>query len=381
MRDGATFYLAAPGNAKGAYAYQVSVGMAEVDFSFEQLSIFQRNLSPSLERRGYARSELEKSIDTMTNFLHALAYTREGMDNNAIPRGILTVYGQYDRRTKEAFVNAWANKVRGVQNAHGLPVLFSANGQAAAGYTQTGQAFTEMAFAKWISLQTAIMCAIYGMDPKEIGMEGWQQGTTSSLGGDDTKEKIAASQDKGLQPLLSDFEGLISDDVVARFSPDYRAVFTGKDPVDEAARRTLTEKVSTINELRQSLQMEPHPLGWFGDLPADQNLLTAEFQRICKVATLGEGRKVWGFKDLPEALAELDIAPLEPSLQSLLQSVLQPEPPPPVPGEGNPFGDGEDDGQFDFGDDPGGEGEDIPPPPTGAGKDMAEHLQRMRGEE
>ena len=326
LRDGGTFYLSAP-NQNGIYAYQSLVGLPEVNFNHDQLALFQRNVSPYLEARGYGRSELEASIDTITSFLKALEYTRQGMDENAIPRGLLTVYGQFDQRTREMFQSAWQAKVRGVKNRFGLPVLFSRNGQAAAQYTATGQEFSEMAFAKWIGLQTSIMSAIYGIDPKEIGMDGFSSGNSNPLGGDDTAERLAASKDKGLEPFLADVEGFLSDEVLARFDPRYRLVFTGLDPMESAAKRVREEKVSTIDELRASLGMEPHPIKWIGELPADAGVQAAEFQRLQSVVTLDEGRRIWGgLEAYPDAA--LGASPLNPSLGALYQGAIAPDPPP-----------------------------------------------------
>lgn len=371
IRDGATFYLATPNN-DGIYAYQSLSGLPDDQFTYEEMTIFQRNLCPDVHRRGYARSEFETSIDTMTMFLQAMEYTRQGIDNNAIPRGILTVFGQFDRRQEEAFKSAWASKMRGVGNRFGLPVLFSRNGNAAAQFTSTNADFSEMAYVKWLALQTSIMTAIYGTSPEEIHMEGFSVDHSGLGGGADTKEKLAASRDSNFVPMLSSIEALLSDDIIGRFTPDWRVQFTGLDPMETAARRAREEKVMTINELRTSLQMERHPLNWFGELPADQNLLSAEFQRLEKTMTFGEARQVWGgFKAYPNET--LNAAPLNANLQAEYQSATAPQPLDNMGGD--PWAQVDNGGQ---GDQPGGEGaEDLPE--GGPGALMKARMAQMAG--
>lgn len=381
LRDGGTFYLAGP-NKQGLYAYQSLVGLPELAFTHDQLAIYQRNVSPWVENRGYGRSELEASIDTLTNVLQALAYTREGMDNNAVPKGILTVYGQFDRRTMDMFQANWQAKLRGVRNRHNLPVLFSRNGQAAAQYTSTNSEFGEMAFAKWIGLQSSVFCGIYGADPKEINLDGFSSGSTSSLAGDDTAEKLAASKNKCLETHLADWEGFFSDEIIARFDDQFRLTFTGLDTMEAKAKRAREEKVSTINELRASLGMKNHPLGWFGELPADSNLLSAEFQRINTVGTLNEGRAAWGgFDKFPDEA--VGAALLNPSLGSVYQSAIAPDEPDPTadgdPGAGgDPFGDAGGDPEDGDGQGQGDGGED-PQKPSDLHRETADNLRDLKG--
>ena len=405
VRDGATFYLAShPSNGTkvdddGIFAYQVlaNATAAQRNFKFEELALFQRNMTSDIEWSGYGKSELESSVDTIAMFLQALAHTREGIDSNAIPKGFLTIFGSFDRRTQDAFKNAWSAQLRGVRNQWNLPVLFAKNGQAAAQFTTTGTPFSEMAFAKWIQLQSAIMCSIYGLDPGEIGLESWSAGGKSNLSGDDTEQKLASSRSKCLGPLLSSLAGFLSEDLLARFSDSARHHFTGLEEVDRKARKELQTRVSTINEIRASLQMPPHPLAWFGELPADAGLMEAEFKRIQSSGTFNEGRKIWGgFEAFPDERVGMN--PLNPSMGASWNQVVQSAAPPeePQPGEEPPFaggppGDEEDhpewegegdDGGGEGGSEGGSEGEDTPPeenpPPGHRTQEMTRNFDGMK---
>lgn len=377
VRDSATFFLSSTfGEADSDDIYIVqdaaTNGMGApgaIEFTYEEAALFQRNRTTDLERQGYGNSELEASLETLTNFLSAMAYTREGLDNNAIPRGILVLSGQFPREQMAAFQDGWQARLRGAQNAWTLPVLQSRGQQAAASYIQTNAQFSEMAFAKWIALQSSIMCAVYGLDPAEIGLDPFTA-DKSGLAGDDTAERLAAARDKGLDPLLADIEGFISEQILSRYWGKARFSFTGLDPGDVEAKRITKERLQSIDELRTSLGMEKYPIAWIGQMPADAGLIQAEFARQNAVGTLNEGRKLWGFEPHPDPI--LGNTPLNPSMGAAYQQALT--------GLGAQGGEdsagGTADGSF-HADDLGAEDGEAPDAPEGKAGEIAGALDNL----
>jgi hypothetical protein len=158
-------------------------------------------------------------------------------------------------------------------------------------------------------------------------MEGFTP-NKSSLSGDDTVEKLASAKDKGLYPLLKDASSFISDEILYPFTNRIVLEFTGLDSVNSEERFQEKIRMMTVNERRAMYDMPAHPLGWFGDLPADESLLSAEFQRLQATMTFGEGRKMWG--QLPEYPSSMvNETPLNPSMgavfmQALMSKIDQP---------------------------------------------------------
>ena len=338
VRPSDTFALASPHYAqtlddgRPIYAFQILNGKAEIPFGFDELALFTRNASTWAEENGYGYSEFEQSLETLNNVLQALTFTKQGLSENSVPRGILLAYGNFDVKTQNQFQAAWQAKVRGIQNSFGTPILFSRGQQGAVQYLQTGQPFDEMAFSKWISLNMVIMGAIFGVAAEEVGFESFSASGKSSLSGDDTGEKLAAAKDKGLNPLLKDVASFMNDEIVDRCVPELHLEFCGLDVEQTKERWQEKMKHSTINEVRAQFDMPPHPIDWFGDLPADPGEMTAHFQRVQQAQTLGEVRFDMHLPEYPSPM--LDAAPLNPSFGALYQQVLM------VPPEGSEAGEG-----------------------------------------
>jgi hypothetical protein len=128
-------------------------------------------------------------------------------------------------------------------------------------------------FGKWMTFLASIICAIYGMAPDEINFESFTNGT-SSLSGSDTEEKIASSKDKGLRPLLSYFQNLFTDYIVADFNEDAEFVWTGLDEEDEKTVWERKQATMTVNEVRAEDGREPIKETW-GDAPLNPILVAA----------------------------------------------------------------------------------------------------------
>jgi hypothetical protein len=255
-----------------------------------------------------------------------------------------------------------------VANAHNLPMLFGKPGQNGdVKFTATGQPFNEMAFAKWISLQVSIMGAIYGIDPEQIHVEGFSNSGKSGLNGDNTEEKLAEANDTGFAPFMNSLASFMQDSLVAPFAPWVGVKFNGLIDEDMKTRQAEKRRMMTINESRKELGMDPHPLGWFGNLPADPALIKEEFQRLNATMTYDEARAAWGgLKVFPSELVGL--APLNPGLNAMYMQAAQ---------AAGAEGGGEDEGGDGA---PGGNPFDALNPGQGSGQDDG-HVAGPDGEE
>jgi hypothetical protein len=167
--------------------------------------------------------------------------------------------------------------VKGVSNAWSLPVMTSADAGAKASFEKFGVEFEELHFSKFMTLTASLICGVYGMTPAEIHFDSFTAGSTSALGGSDTAEKLAASRDSGLRPLMAHSEALITDYIVSEFGAQYCFRWTGLDPDDVDKKFELRKMILTVNELRAEEGYDPIENG-LGEAPANPSLVTPWMQ-------------------------------------------------------------------------------------------------------
>lgn len=273
--DGATIRLCTEEGYRGddeVFALQVVNGQIRSAYTHQDLIYEPRNPRTDVNGAGYGISETELLIRVVTGYLNAMTYNVRGFDSNAIPKGMLHLTGNYDDNDIKAFRRYWNALVKGINNAWVLPVMVSKDQESKAAFERFGVEFNEMYFAKWMTFLTSIICALYGMSPSEINFDSFSGGNTSPLAGSDTGEKLAASKDSGLRPLLAQYENTFSDFVIAEFSEDLVFRWTGLDPEDAQAKQEMRKAVLTVNEIRAEEGKEAMK-GPLGDCPVNPALI------------------------------------------------------------------------------------------------------------
>lgn len=274
--DGATIRLCAEAGYQKEdeiFALQVVQGQIRAAYTYDDLIYVPRNPRTDVMAGGYGLAETELLVRVVTGFLNAFTYNTKFFDSNAIPKGVLNLYGNYSDEDINAFKRYWNGMVKGVNNAWTLPVMVSKDSESKAAFENFGNEVNEVMFAKWMTFLASIICAIYGIAPEEINFESFTTGA-SSLSGSDTEEKLVNSKDKGLRPLLSYFESTLSEYVVGEFSDKYEFQFTGLDEEDEKQVWERKKLTRTVNEIRAEDGVEAVDGAW-GDAPLNPSLVGA----------------------------------------------------------------------------------------------------------
>lgn len=273
--DGASVRLCTEQGYQGddeIFAVQVVEGNIRTLYDYDSLVYEVRNPRSDVTACGYGYGEPEMLIKIVTYLLNTMSFNGNYFDKNSIPRGILHMVGNFSQEDTMAFKRYWNAMQRGVDNAHNMPVMFSKDAESKAEFAEIGGQIDEMAFAKWMAFLTSVACAIYGTVPEEISMESFSAGSTSSLSGNDTEEKLVSSSDKGLRPLLSFYEGMLSDFVIQEFSPQYMFAFTGLDEEDKETQFETFKLAATWDEARGKIGLDPVD-GALGAAPINATLL------------------------------------------------------------------------------------------------------------
>jgi len=273
--DGGSIRLCTEDGYRGddeIFALQVVQGRVSAAYSFDDLIYESRNPRSDVSVCGYGLPETELLVRVVTGYLNALTYNIKGFDQNAIPKGMLHLSGNYTNQDIDAFKRYWNSMVKGINNQWSLPVMVSKDQESRASFEKFGVDYDEMYFGKWMTFLTSIACAIYGMSPSEINFDSFTAGSSSALAGSDTAEKLAASKDSGLRPVLAYFENLITDYIVSDFSDKYVFRWTGLDPQNADEKFELRKLLLTVNEARAEEGYEAIK-GPMGDAPLNPQLV------------------------------------------------------------------------------------------------------------
>jgi len=254
-------------------AVQIFQGLPQVAFGYDDILYPIRNPRSDLYAGGYGYAEPEMIIRAMTNYVSALEYNSAGLNRNATPRGILTLFGAYNQDQLRDFKTRMSAMLTGANKRWNLPILASETKDAGHIYTPIDQNFNEMMFARWTIFHVAIICAICGIDPAEVHFDSFTT-RSSSLAGNDTAEKLASSRDKGLIPLVRFVQGVF-DDLVGEIDPTYAFRFVGLYQDDANQKHELIKLTSTVDQIRERRCEEPMEDPILGNAPTNPALMQA----------------------------------------------------------------------------------------------------------
>lgn len=242
-------------NAKpinGYYPEFVQVYQSRVVSEFYpwELCFAVRNPSTSIYSNGYGTSELEELINVVTSMLWGDEYNRKFFSQGSAPKGLLRVKGGMNENALQQFKQQWKAMISGVMQSWKTPVV-----EADVDWIDLQKNNRDMEYSSWMEYLIKLACAIYSIDPSEIG---WDISRSSGNGGlfeGSQAERLQHSKDKGLYPLLKFIQRKIQKYVVDQINPDFEFLFMGLNGMTIEQELELDIKklnsFQTINEIRQ----------------------------------------------------------------------------------------------------------------------------------
>jgi hypothetical protein len=235
---------------------QIYNGQVWTDFYPWELCFGIRNLTTDIRNSMYGISELEDLVQVVTWMLNGDQYNGNFFTNGAAPKGILKVAGNVSPSALQEFRGVWQHMVAGVKNAWRVPVLEGDKIE----FIDLQKTNQDMQFGNWQEYLIRTSCAVYKIDPTEVGYV-----IRGGGGGGDAyashKQRTDYSKDKGLFPLLKFNQAKINKFIVSQIDKRYEFVFTGISPQDEQEQMDLDAKritnINTINEVRVKRGLQP----------------------------------------------------------------------------------------------------------------------------
>lgn len=242
----------------GYYPYYVQIYQTQKvnDFYPWELCFGVRNPSTSIYSNGYGRSELEDLINVVTSLLWGDEYNRRFFSQGSAPKGLLKINKGLNGPALEQFKQQWQAMVTGVMQSWKTPVV-----EADVDWIDLQKNNRDMEYSSWIEYLIKLSCAIYSIDPSEIGWDISRSNGNQSLFAGSQEDRLKHSKDKGLYPLLKFLQRKINKYIVEPLNPDYELVFMGLNgmTIDQELEMDV-KKVSnfqTVNEVRERWDMKP----------------------------------------------------------------------------------------------------------------------------
>lgn len=193
-----------------------------------------RNKSSNIRRNGYGTSELETLVEIITWILWGMQYNGNFFSQGSQPKGFINVKNaNISNSTLNEFRQAWSQTMKGVQNSHRVPVINGIDLE----WIDLQKNNRDMEFNEWLKFLIIISCAVYRMDPTELGFQFKDQ--AQIFGQDGQKQRLQHSIEKGLKPLLIFLQNIITEYLVSELNEDFEFVFTGIEVEDEEAQVKL----------------------------------------------------------------------------------------------------------------------------------------------
>lgn len=220
------------------------------DFYPWELCFAVRNPSTSIYSNGYGVSELEELINVITSMLWGDEYNRRFFSQGSAPKGLLRVKGGMSESALQQFKQQWQAMINGVVNSWKTPVV-----EADVDWIDLQKNNRDMEYSSWMEYLIKLACAIYSIDPSEIGWDISRSGGNSGLFEKSEAERIQNSKDKGLYPMLKFIQRKINKYIVEQINPEFEFVFMGMNgmTIEQELEMDIKKLNSfqTLNETRE----------------------------------------------------------------------------------------------------------------------------------
>ena len=262
---------------EGVRFVQVVNDKVVAEFTAKQLCYGIRRPRTDILFKGYGHPELELCVGLLTSLLNAEVYNSANFTNGISASGIVAVKTSMNPQLFRAFRREFYQMLSGSSNAKKTPLIqLSPDGDEDVKAINLSNTNAEMEFQEWVHHLMKQICAIWCVDPSEVGFEFGQTGVRSTLNEGSPLDKVVMSKERGLRPLLRAIEYWLNTYVIRELDPDMELVFTGLDSMSPAEKLKMdVEKVKsimTVNEVRALYDMKPIE---GGDIILDQNFLNA----------------------------------------------------------------------------------------------------------
>ena len=255
------------------------------DFYPWELCFGVRNPSTNIHANGYGCSELEEMINIVTSLLYGDEYNRRFFSQGSAPKGLLRIKGVNNEAALQQFKQQWQSMISGVMQSWKTPVV-----EADVDWIDLQKNNRDMEYSAWTEYLIKLACAIYNIDPIEIGWDISRGQNAGGLNEANQADRLQHSKDKGLYPLLKFIQRKINKYIVEQINPDFEFVFMGLNGMTISEELDLDIKkiqnFQTLNEIREKYDLKPLE---DGDIVLNSTYVQSKNAAAMQGGMMGEG--------------------------------------------------------------------------------------------
>ena len=243
---------------------QIINGKKVADFEHDQLAFCIRRPRTTYFAKGYGFPELEELVRVVTHLVNAETYNASNFVNGIHAPSILVLKSKMTPQTFRNFKRDLYAMLSGAAQAKRTPIVQldpDATLKEDLQSVNIGGTAEEMGYTTWIGYLTKLACALFQIDPAELGFVFGTEGQTGALTQQGPGARIQASKDKGLYPLLRSIQNWINMFILSKVSDKYELRFVGLDLDTEkdvlAGDIQRVSNYMTVNEIRAKYDLKP----------------------------------------------------------------------------------------------------------------------------
>lgn len=222
-----------------AYVQRVN-GTITAEYTEDELAFAVRNPRTDLDYVDFGLSELETLMEIVTGIVNGTRYNTSYFSHSSLPQGVLEIVGKYKDEHLQSFKRHWKTITDGASGKWSVPVMGLEDGQGFK-FTPFKNSNKDMEFNEFLEFLFNMACAVYQIDPNEVGFKSWSSGTGMTQS-DNTQAKIDSSQDKGFIPLMDFLANNFNSEIVELLDEDFVFEWVGLSDEDEDKKLERTKQ-------------------------------------------------------------------------------------------------------------------------------------------
>ncbi len=209
---------------------------------------------------GHGHPELQEAIGLVTALVNSQLSNAANITTGLHGHVAYAVFTQMHPQRADAIKRTYEASMSGARNNKKVPWLFFGPNDKVTPL-QTGHSNHDMEFASWINWLVKCVCALYCIDPAEIGFIFGNEEQRNQMNASDGSSRIRASNDKGLYPLLKSIASWINFWLIKPYWPKLKFSFVGYDA--QAVKEQLAADLQALkgilspDEIRSEWGWEP----------------------------------------------------------------------------------------------------------------------------